>query len=157
MPKTLYLETTIVSYLTARTSRDARMRVHQETTRRWWRTKRKEFQIFVSPVVLEEAAGGDQLAARRRARLLGRLPQVAITDSVSRVAQSLVDRDVIPRVAEVDAVHVALAAVHGLEYLLTWNCKHIANATKRVAIEELCRQQGFEPPVICTPEELIEE
>jgi hypothetical protein len=69
----------------------------------------------------------------------------------------LVERGAVPREAEVDAAHIALAAVHGLEYLLTWNCKHIANADKRVAIEELCRQQGFEPPVICTPDELFEE
>jgi hypothetical protein len=157
VPKTLYLENTIVSYLTAKPSGDVRVRVHQETTRRWWRTRRKEFQIFVSPLVLEEAAAGDQIAARRRTRLLRRLPQVAITDSVSRIAETLVDRGAIPRVAEVDAVHVALAAVHGLDYLLTWNCKHIANATKRVEIEELCREQGFEPPVICTPEELMED
>jgi predicted nucleic acid-binding protein len=157
VPKTLYLENTIVSYLTAKPSRDVHVRVHQETTRRWWRTKRKELQIFVSPLVVEEAAAGDQVAAQRRTRLLGGLPQVAITDSVSRVAQTLADHGAIPRVAEVDAVHVALAAVHGPDYLLTWNCKHIANATKRVEIEEVCREQGFEPPVICTPEELMEE
>jgi predicted nucleic acid-binding protein len=146
-----------VSYLTAKPSRDVYVRVHQETTRRWWRTRRKKFQLFVSPLVLEEAAAGDQVAARRRTRLLGRLPQVAITDSVSRIAETLVQHGAIPRVAEVDAVHVALAAVHGLDYLLTWNCKHIANATKRVEIEELCREEGFEPPVICTPEELMED
>jgi len=116
-----------------------------------------EFQIFVSPLVLEEAAAGDQMAARRRTRLLRRLPQLGVTDAVTRVAQVLVGRGAIPREAEVDALHVAVAAVHGLDYLLTWNCKHMANATKRVEIEGLCREQGFEPPVICTPEELMED
>ena len=115
MPKTLYLENTIVSYLTAKPSGNVHVRVHQETTQRWWRTRRKEFQLFVSPLVLEEAAVGDQIAARRRTRLLRRLPQVAVTDSVSRIAETLVDRGAIPRVAEVDAVHVALAAVRGLD------------------------------------------
>jgi predicted nucleic acid-binding protein len=155
--KSLYLETTIVSYLTAKPSRDLRIRAHQQTTKRWWRDRREQFRLFVSPLVLEEAGAGDPTAARRRLRRLRRLPQVAITDSVSRVALVLVERGAVPREAEVDAAHIALAAVHGLEYLLTWNCKHIANADKRVAIEELCRQQGFEPPVICTPDELFEE
>jgi len=153
----VYLETTIVSYLTARPSRDIRTRAHQEATRRWWRTKRKEFRVFVSPIVLDESNAGDAKAARRRLRLLRGLPQLALTDSVARVAQRLIDRGAVPRAAEVDAVHVALAAVHGMEYLLTWNCRHIANAMKRVEIEDLCRELGFEPPVICTSDELLED
>ncbi len=157
MAKTLYLETTVVSYLTARRSGNIRVRAHQEATRRWWLRKRKEFQVFVSPLVVEEIAAGDPNPARRRIRLLRGVPRLAVTDAVLAVAQLLVDRGAVPREAEVDAVHIALAAVHGVEYLLTWNCKHIANATKRAEIEEVCRDRGFEPPIICTPDELLEE
>jgi len=153
----VYLETTILSYLTARPSRDLRVRIKQETTRRWWRSRRKSFRMFVSPLVLDEAASGDVVAARRRVRLLLGVPLLALTDSVTQLAESLVAHGAVPRAAEVDSVHIALAAVHGMDYLLTWNCKHIANATKRVEIEDLCREQGVEPPVICTPEELLEE
>jgi len=155
--RTLYLETTIVSYLAAKPGRDIRVRARQEATRRWWRGRRKEFRVFVSPLVVEEAAAGDPKAARRRIRHLRGLPRLAVTDSVLKVAEHLLQRGVIPLQAEVDAVHIALAAVHGVEYLLTWNCKHIANAMKRGEIEELCRERGFEPPIICTPDELIEE
>ena len=155
MPASVYLETTIISYLTARPSRDIQIRAHQEATRRWWRTRRREFRLFVSPLVLDESASGDAGAARRRLRLLRGIPLLALSDPVTRVSDSLVSRGAVPREAEVDAVHVALAAVHRMEYLLTWNCRHIAKATKRVEIEEICREQGFEPPVICTPDEML--
>jgi hypothetical protein len=116
-----------------------------------------EFRLFISPLVVDEAAGGDSTAARRRLRALRGTPLLGFSDSVTLLADSLVARGVVPRTAEVDALHVALAAVHGMEYLLTWNCRHIANATKRVDIEQICREHGFEPPVICTPEEMLEE
>ena len=150
------METTIISYLAARPSRDLLIRAHQEATHRWWRTRRKDFRVFVSPFVIDECRGGDATVARRRLQLLRRVPLLAISDSVRHVAEVLLDREAVPRVAEVDSLHIALAAVHGMDYLLTWNCKHIANATKRLEIEEICREQGFEPPVICTPDETLE-
>lgn len=85
------------------------------------------------------------------------VPRLAVTDSVLAIAELLIKRGAVPREAEVDAAHIAVAAVHGVEYLLTWNCKHIANAAKRTEIEEVCRERGFEPPTICTPDELLEE
>lgn len=157
MAEGVYIETTVVSYLTAKDSLDVRTRAHQEATRRWWRGKRKHYDLYVSPFVLQEAGAGDLTAARLRLRIVSQMPQVAVTDAVTRLARLLIHRGVVPQAAQVDSFHVALAAVHGLEYLLTWNCKHIANATKRVSIEACCRDSGFEPPVICTPEEMLEE
>jgi predicted nucleic acid-binding protein len=153
----VYLETTIVSYLTGRPNRDIRIRAHQQATRRWWRTRRMDFRTFVSPLVWDEAAAGDAAAARRRLRLLRGVPVLAISDPVKRLAAYLLQRGAVPDIAEVDAAHIALAAVHGMEYLLTWNCKHIANAAKRDEIEEACSQLGFRSAIICTPEELLED
>jgi hypothetical protein len=85
------------------------------------------------------------------------IPLLEVTDETTTLAQELVDHVPLPKKAAVDALHIALAAVHGMDYLLTWNCKHIANATLRGNIEEVCRTKGYEPPVICTPEELLGE
>ena len=157
MAESVYIETTVVSYLTAKGSLDVNTRAHQHATQRWWRARRRHYDLYVSPFVIQEAGAGDPTAARRRVRVVRRMPQVAVTDAVTRLAALLINRGAVPQAARVDAFHIALAAVHGLEYLLTWNCKHIANATKRVHIEECCRESGFEPPVICTPEEMLEE
>jgi predicted nucleic acid-binding protein len=157
MLESVYVETTIISYLLSRESSDSDVRAHQRATRRWWRGQRKHYQIYVSPFVLEEAAAGDPKAARRRNRVLNRIPRVAVTEDVTRLARKLTARGAVPSAAKMDSFHIALAAAHGLNYLLTWNCKHIANARKRVEIEECCRTSGFEPPVICTPEEMLED
>jgi hypothetical protein len=113
--------------------------------------------LFVSQLVVSEAAGGDAQAARERAALLQAIPRLGITDAVGGLAAKLVDDGAVPREAAEDAVHIAVAAVHGVEYLLTWNCRHIANAAMRQAIEAVCRNAGYEPPVICTPEELVDD
>ena len=101
--------------------------------------------------------GGDKSAAERRNRLVEDLSQVQVTESVIELAQKLVQMSAVPETEFADAVHIAAAAVHGIHYLLTWNLKHIANAATRNRIEAACRESGFEPPVICTPEELLEE
>ena len=157
MALSVYIETTIVSYLTARPSRDIVIRAHQRLTREWWRTRRGRFDLYVSPLVLQEARMGDRLVARKRMRALRGIPLLAVTAEAVRLARLLVRRGPIPQRAEVDALHIATAAVHGTDYLLTWNCRHIANALMRSRIEALCRSAGFEPPIMCTPEELGEE
>lgn len=153
----VYLETTIVSYLTSRPSRDVLQRAHQQVTRRWWRSRRSQFTLYVSPFVLQEAIAGNPLRARRRLAILRSLPLLTPTAEAFRLARVLVERGPIPHTAEVDATHVAIAAVNGIEYLLTWNCAHIANAVMREDIEDICRQHGYEPPILCTPEELMED
>jgi hypothetical protein len=153
----IYLETTIVSYLTARPSRDLVQRAHQQLTRRWWRTRRSQFDLYVSPPVLQEAAGGDFLRARKRLTVHKEIPVLDATFDAMRLAEALAGAGVVPRQAVVDATHIAIATVHGMDYLLTWNCAHIANAAMRTRIETICRDQGYEPVVLCTPEELMED
>jgi len=152
----VYVETTIVSYLTARPSKDVVVRAHQEITRRWWR-RRAAFELFASPLIVEEAGRGDPAARVRRRRLLRNLSLLAVTDEARGVARELLKQGALPQRAEADALHIAIAAVHGVEHLVTWNCRHIANARLRPQIEDIIRGVGYEPPVFCTPEELLEE
>jgi len=155
--QSVYIETTVVSYLTARLSRDLVQRAHQRVTRTWWRTRRSHFALYVSPLVLQEAAGGHALRVRRRMAALQGIAVLAPTAEAVQLARAFVTRGPIPQKADVDALHIAIATVHGVDYLLTWNCTHIANAMMRSQIEHLCRAAGYEPPVLCTPEELLEE
>ena len=153
MNPTVYVETSVISYLTARRSRDIVIAAHQQLTRRWWRS-RSSYRLFVSQIVRDEASAGDQAARLRRLRALRGIPALAITDQATRLAGELVRRGALPRKATVDAFHIGIAAAHQIEYLVTWNCKHIANATMRGTIEVICRSAGLTPPTICTPEEL---
>lgn len=153
----VYIETTILSYLTARPSRDLVQRAHQQLTRRWWRLRRSSFDLYVSPPVIQEAAGGDALRARKRLAVLNGLPILDANPDAMQLALALAKAAAVPAQAIIDATHIAIATVHGMEYLLTWNCAHIANASMRTRIERICRDQGYDPPVLCTPEELMED
>ncbi len=148
-----YVETSVVSYLTAWPSRDLVRAAHQQVTREWWAT-RESFELYISQFVLDEAAAGDGVAAAQRLEALRDVPLLNVTEDVIRLATDLVAGGGLPAKARVDALHVAVATVHGMDFLLTWNCAHIANASTRGTIEELCRAAGFEPPIICTPLEL---
>ena len=151
----LYLETTIPSYLTARPSRDVVLAGQQEMTRRWWEKKRRDYDLFVSELVLEETALGDpEMAAARHATLAG-LPQLAQTLEVDALAARILARGIIPPTAAPDAEHIALAAVHAMNFLLTWNCKHIANPLHRRRLEAVCAEADLVCPIICTPHHLI--
>ena len=152
----VYLETTIPSYLTAWPSRDLVTAAHQQITHDWWETRRRDFDLFVSGVVIEEAGAGDENAATRRLAALENIPLLELTDEVTGFAGKLVKRGAIPEEKGEDALHVAAAVVHGMDYLLTWNLSHIAKAEARNRIEQICRSIGYEPPIICTPEELLE-
>ncbi len=154
-PKT-YIETSVVSYLTARPSRDLVRAAHQQVTRDWW-AERETFDLFTSQFVLDEAAAGDVDAATSRLAALQEVALLEVTEDAIILAENLVAGGGLPAKARVDALHVATATVHGMDYLLTWNCKHIANALLRGRIEYLCRAMGFEPPIICTPLELPKE
>ena len=150
---TVYVETSIVGYLTARPSRDVVLAAHQRLTQSWWR-RRSSYQLVVSQLVLDEAAAGDEVLRARRSRALSGIPVLPMTDSATRLARELVRRGALPEKATVDAFHIGIAAAHQVAYLLTWNCKHLANATMRSTIETICRSEGLSPPIICTPEEL---
>ena len=151
-----YIETSIVSYLTAWQSRDLVLAAHQQVTRDWW-DSRGNFELFASQFVLDEAGAGDEAAAASRLAALADTAVLEVTEGAILLAEQLIAGGGLPSQARVDALHVAIAAVHGMDYLLTWNCRHIANAALRGKIEELCRQAGFEPPTICTPLELPKE
>ena len=157
MKPRVYVETTIVSYLTAWPSRDLVMAANQETTREWWTNRKEAFDLYISESVIEEASAGDSDAARRRLEVLSPIPLLDITDEVKTLAKGLVAGVPLPPRAQTDALHIAVAAANGMDYLLTWNCAHIANAELRPQIEAVCRAAGCEPPVICTPQELLEE
>jgi predicted nucleic acid-binding protein len=152
----VYIETSVISYLAARRSRNIVIAARQRLTRQWWRS-RSSYRLFVSQIVLDEAAVGDPTARAGRLRALRGVPALAVTDEATQLAGKLVRRGGLPKKATVDAFHIGLAAAHQIEYLLTWNCKHIANATMRGTrgtIDAICRSAGLTPPIICTPEEL---
>jgi predicted nucleic acid-binding protein len=150
----VYIETSIVSYLTARPSRDLLVAAHQQLTATWWEQQRSHYDLFTSQVVLAEARAGDTEAAQRRIVVLERLPLLDVTDMAITLAAALVSGQALPAQAVQDALHIAVTCVHGVEYLLTWNCAHLANARLRSRIEHVCRDAGYIPPIICTPEEL---
>jgi len=157
VPKRVYLETTIMSYLTARPGRDLIRAARQEVTRLWWDERSPDFDLYISQFVLDEAGEGDEDAARRRLLLLEELPLLETTEQVVALGQAFVQQDIMPQRAATDALHVAVATVHGMDVLLTWNCRHLANAELLGDIARLIRSKGYEPPVICTPDELMGE
>ena len=159
MPPTkpkVYIETTVISYLTARPSRDIVTLAHRQITQEWWRSAARRFDLVASDVVRVKAAEGDPDAARDR---LGKLAHVGILNlsaEASALAEELLDAGALPRSANQEAVHIAMAAVNGVDYLVTWNLRYIANASARTAIERTCRRAGYRPTVVCTPEALLE-
>jgi len=155
MNASVYIETSVASYLTARPSRDVRAAACQNITADWWDKRRSEFDLFISEIVVAEASRGNAEAASRRLNALDGIPELRISDEARALARAMLNDGSFPPKAEIDALHVAVAAVNGIEYLLTWNCTHIANAVMRPRIEQACRENGFEPPVICTPSELL--
>ena len=150
----VYIETSLVSYLTARPSRDLLVAAHQQLTVAWWDEQRTRYELYTSQVVVAEARAGDPDAAQRRLAVLERLPLLDVTDTAIALAARLVTGQALPAQAAQDALHLAIACIHGMEYLLTWNCTHLANARLRSRIEQVCRDAGYVPPIICTPEEL---
>ena len=156
MKPRVYIETSIISYLTARPSNDFRAMSNQNVTLEWWELERPKFELVISEFVIAEASLGHPEAAQRRLAALLGLVELQATQAVKALGRELIARNALPSVAEIDALHVAIAAVNGIEYLLTWNCTHIANAHTRPKIEATCRALGYEPPIICTPQELTE-
>ncbi len=152
----VYVETTVVSYLTARKTRDLIVVAHQAVTRGWWR-RRKRFDLYCSQIVVREAGAGDAEAARRRLAALKGVPLLETNDTVKAFAAAVAKAAALPKKATEDALHIALATVHGMDYLLTWNCKHIANAEIRNLVAAVAYDHGYGVPVICTPEELMGE
>ena len=155
MKKSVYLETTIVSYLVARPSRDVIRAARQTITRQWWDDRREDFDLVVSQVVFNEARKGDQRAAELRQQIIEGLTRLDISDEAVELAATLVEKGAMPPKAADDALHLAIAAVHGVDFLLTWNCRHLANAESMCAMARVLTAEGYRVPVVCTPDELM--
>ena len=155
MKPTLYLETTIPSYYTAHPSRDVIVLAHQEITRMWWEQRLSAFEIYISPVVLEEARQGDQEVSRKRLEVLAPFSVLEATSAIEWLAETYMTRLALPEKALRDAAHLAFACGYELEYLITWNCTHIANAELRRHLIALNTTLELQTPIICTPEELM--
>jgi predicted nucleic acid-binding protein len=157
MKPKVYLETSIISYLTSRPSRDLIVAANQQITQEWWQLRRNAFELYVSELVIQEASAGDKVAAEQRLQALEDIAELKLSEEIVKLAERLIQDGSLPQNAVEDALHIAVATLNGIDYLLTWNFKHLANATMRYKIEGVCRLLGYEPPVICTPQELLEE
>lgn len=155
--RTVYIETSIVSYLTSRPSRDVRVAAWQEITTQWWEQERSKFELFASELVIAEAGDGDEEAAKKRLDRLKDIPVLAIDDVTKQFAAQLICDGGVPDESQADALHIAIASVHRLDYLLTWNCRHIDNAATKPLIRSICAIAGYRCPEICTPLELLSE
>jgi predicted nucleic acid-binding protein len=153
---TVYIETSVVSYLTARPSRDLVIAAHQQITRDWWDTALAQYEAFISPIVLDEISQGDQQAAQLRLEQVRNFSVLEIVPEVATLADAYFEALQIPEKARLDAYHLALTAWHGMDFLVSWNCTHIVSGRVRRTIETINAQFGIRTPVICTPEELME-
>jgi hypothetical protein len=156
MGERVYIETSFVGYLTSRPSRDLVIAAHQQITHDWWDARRAGYELCVSQLVIQEASAGDPQAAQERLAAMQAMTLVETLPAALSLAKDLVHAGALPKKAEDDALHIAVAATQGISYLLTWNCRHLANATMRPVIESVCARNGFKAAIICTPEELME-
>ena len=154
--KSIYLESSVVSYLAARPSRDLVVAGNQQVTRDWWETRRGECELFASDVVVAECAASDPTAASERKMFLTGLPILATTLEAEALADALLSAMALPQKAALDALHIGVTAVNGIDILLTWNCAHIANPFMQPQITAACVEFGVVPPTICTPLQLVE-
>ena len=155
MSETVYIETSILGYLTARPSRDIVVAANIEVTREWWETRRNDFQLYSSQAVAKETSQGDAAIAFQRREIVRNLTLLDLNQFVLSLAEQFLRHSNLPAKADVDAVHIAAATVHGMDYLLTWNCKHIANAQIQRKLAEISLDLGYELPILCTPYELL--
>jgi len=152
----VYLETSVISYLAGRVSRDVVTVANQQVTRTWWRDGRSDFELYVSRVVLLEIGAGDLSVARSRLDLVREIPRLDLTQECFLLAEELLQGLALPRVtAGRDALHIAVAAMNGVDFLLTWNCRHIANAVLIPRIASIIERRGYRAPVLCTPPQLM--
>ena len=152
---TIYIETSIVSYLTARPSNNLTTAAWKNETIDWWESQRKRFTLYVSQVVIEEAERGDSEAASRRISALSGIEVLSLNDDALSLSKALIMEGGVPQKALDDALHISIAAVHSIDFLLTWNCKHIDNAEMKPKIRDICEKYGFRCPEIATPIELM--
>lgn len=150
----IYLETTVISYLTSKPSNDFLIAANQEVTKQWWSQRKGDFIIFISDIVVDEIQRGDPLASKERVDLVKDIDLLLTSEEALELSAKLIER-ILPKKARSDALHIAIAALNGVDYLLTWNFRHIANAEMRNDIINACNTFGYECPIICSPSELL--
>jgi hypothetical protein len=155
MSETVYIETSILGYLTARSTKNLILAANMEITKDWWEFRRNAFILYSSEAVLDEVAQGDSEIAAQRLEILRDFPLLALNQAVQDLAAQFLARSSLPPKAKVDAIHIAAATIHGMDYLLTWNCKHIANAQIQGKLAEISLDFGYVLPILCTPNELM--
>ena len=156
MASRTYIETSVIGYLASQPAKDALTNVHQRITQQWWERRRGSFELYVSELVIDEAGRGNAAEARRRLAIVEALPRLKASREALELAAAIVRSATLPLKAAADATHIAIATVNAMDFLLTWNCTHIANAIILRRVTTLCRDMGYEPPIVCTPEELME-
>lgn len=154
MKRKIYVETSVISYLTARPSKTIIGAAHQQITLAWWEL-RSDYELLVSQAVWQECAAGDPVAAQKRLVALEGMSVLAVTQDMIRLAETLIEQAIIPANAIEDALHIAISTLHHVDFLLTWNCRHIANPVIQEKIAVYLEQHGLFLPIICTPEELL--
>ena len=154
MKPTVYIESSVISYLASRPSRDVIVAGRQAISWDWWENHRQRFELRISALVEEEISKGDEQAVKRRLQLVENIPSLAISDAAINIAELLLQKDTVPRGSEEDALHIGIASAQGSDYLLTWNFKHINNAEKKLSISYAVSHYGFICPLLCSPEEL---
>ncbi|WP_126147291.1 type II toxin-antitoxin system VapC family toxin [Synechococcus elongatus] len=155
MTETIYIETSILGYLTARSSQDLIVAANIEVTREWWDTRRSVFALYTSQAVARETAQGDAQIANQRLEIIRNITFLDLNQAVFELAEQFLARSSLPAKANIDAIHIAAATVHSMDYLLTWNCKHIANAQIQRKLAMISYDFGYELPILCTPYELL--
>ncbi len=153
----IYIESTIPSYVVARPARDLLQAARQQMTKDWWDLKRHRHELFTSQIVLDEIAVGERAMANRRLKVLADIPVLDLTDEVVALTRRILDSGLVPAKADADAAHIALATVHQMDILLTWNCRHIANVEIQARLRKLVEKAGYELPIACTMDELTGE
>jgi hypothetical protein len=155
--KSVYVESSVISYLTARLSRDVVTSARQNITSEWWESCRNLYDLYISELVIEEISSGDTSAANARLALTENIAVLVATDNARELAKTLLTKKAIPATSVEDAMHISIAAVQGVDFLITWNFKHINNANTRQRIESVIQAAGYTCPVLCSPEELISD
>ena len=151
----VYIETSIISHATARPSSDPATAVLQDQAKRWMAEQRPLYEAVTSQLVVDEASLGDPDAAKRRLAMLDGIPILPANPDADSVADEIISRSMMPAIARLDALHVATAALAGVQYLLTQNCTHIANAHELPRVYRLLNELGLSGMLICTPIEFL--
>ncbi len=154
---TVYIETSIVSYLRQLPSSQVVMAARQLLTHQWWNEERCNYELVTSQYVIDEASEGDRMLAAERLQSLRGIPLLSLEPQVGVIANEIMSRAILPPKATIDALHIAVVAHHRIQYLLTWNCKHIANAKFFPRIHKVLSDLGYPIPIICTPQEMVDD